>query len=341
MIGNFRNILYLFSLSPSMLVIAGNSNGGIFTLGNLVYSLVFLAIIEWVTPPLLSNKHTNKHDIIPQFIILLHIPVQVITLGSLFWGIHENIIQGPWVFCAALSTGLTSGTSAIVVSHELIHQKNKTYQALGRFLLFTAGNIYFFVEHLRVHHKWVATSKDHSTAHLGESVYAFFIRSTLGQIKGAYTLEKDRLTKENAFHISLENYVVRQICLQVLVLSVLFITLGIYGLLAWLTQAFFANFLLEYVNYIQHYGLVRDEKQRQSDEHSWDSEQFVSRFVLVDLSRHADHHTHASKPYHTLTHSEISPKLPSGYAGLFFIAAIPALWRKMMDKRLVSANTAV
>jgi alkane 1-monooxygenase len=334
MTGNLRNILYLLSLSPSILVIVGNLNGGIFTLSNLVYSLIFRAIIEWITPAFLSNKHTKKTDIIPQFIILLHIPVQVISLGSLFWGIQQNIIQGPWIFCAALSTGLTSGTSAIVISHELIHQKSKAYQALGRFLLFTAGNIYFFIEHLKVHHKWVATSKDHSTAKLGESIYAFFVRSTVGQIKGAYSLEKERLTKENAYHISLENYVVRQICLQVLVLAILFITLGIYGPLAWLTQAFFANFLLEYVNYIQHYGLVRDEKQRQSDEHSWDSEQFVSRFILVDLSRHADHHTYASKPYHTLAHSEKSPKLPSGYAGLFFIAAIPALWRKVMDVRL-------
>ena len=334
MTGNLRNTLYLLSLSPSILVIAGNLYGGIFTLSNLVYSLVILAIIEWLTPPFLSNIHTKKVDIIPQFIILLHIPVQVITLGSLFFGIHENIIQGPWVFCAALSTGLTSGTSAIVISHELIHRKSKLNQALGRFLLFTAGNIYFFIEHLKIHHKWVATAKDHSTAIKGESIYAFFVRSTFGQIKGAYTLEKERLTKENAFSVSLENYVVRQICLQILVIAFLYITLGIYGPLAWLTQAFFANFLLEYVNYIQHYGLIRDEKQRQSDEHSWDSEQFVSRFVLVDLSRHADHHTYASKPYHTLTHSEISPKLPCGYAGLFFIAATPPLWRKVMDNRI-------
>lgn len=334
MTGNIRNTLYLLSLSPSMLVIAGNLYGGIFTLSNLVYSLVFLAIIEWLTPAFISNEHTKKTDSIPQFILLLHAPVQIISLCSLFWGIHENIIQGPWVFCAALSTGLTSGTSAIVISHELIHRKSKLNQALGRFLLFTAGNIYFFIEHLKIHHKWVATSKDHSTALKGESIYTFFVRSTFGQIKGAYTLEKERLTKENAFSISLENYVVRQIGLQILVIAFLYITLGIYGPIAWLIQAFFANFLLEYVNYIQHYGLVRDEKQRQSDEHSWDSEQFVSRFVLVDLSRHADHHTYASKPYHTLTYSNKSPKLPCGYAGLFFIAATPPLWRKVMDKRI-------
>jgi alkane 1-monooxygenase len=63
--------------------------------------------------------------------------------------------------------------------------------------------------------------------------------------------------------------------------------------------------------------------------HSWQSNKFVSRFVLVDLSRHADHHYYASKPFHTLISYEKSPVLPGGYASLILPALIPFWWRKL------------
>jgi alkane 1-monooxygenase len=95
-----------------------------------------------------------------------------------------------------------------------------------------------------------------------------------------------------------------------------------------------ANFLLEYVNYIEHYGLTRRENERVNEMHSWQSDSIVSRFLLVDLSRHADHHYYAAKPFHTLDSHVKSPELPSGYAGLFFVAAIPPLWFKLIDNRI-------
>ncbi len=333
-----RNSLYVFSLSPAIAVILGNFYGGIYTISNLVYSLVILGVLEWITPAFLSNKHTEKEDVIPKLVLYLHLPFQFFSLMSLFYGLYNHSLGSIWIFVAAFSTGLNSGTSAIVVAHEFIHCKKSWERQMGKLLLFSAGNIYFFIEHLIVHHKWVATEKDHATAKYGENLYHFFIRSVIGQIIGAYNQESLRLKAENKTAFSIHNYVIRQIILQGLFIIILFFTLGFIGVVAWFVQCLVANFLLEYVNYIQHYGLTRDEKQRTMEEHSWESNQFASRFVLVDLSRHADHHYYASKPYHTLIHYEKSPKLPSGYSGMFFIAAIPILWRKMVHQRLKEYN---
>ncbi len=331
-----RNSLYLFSLLPAIAVIFGNLNGGIFTLSNTVLTLGVLGILEWITPAFLSNNHSPKQDDMPKLILYAHIPLQLISVLSLFYGIYFKTISENWVIAAAFSTGLNTGTSAIVVAHEFIHCRKSIDRFFGKFLLFTAGNIYFYIEHLVVHHRWVGTDKDNATAKYGESLYSFFVRSAFGQIKGAYRIESERLKALGKYHISVKNYVLRQIGLQLIAVVIIYYFLGILFLWAWIIQCFLAGFLLEYVNYIQHYGLTRDEKQRTSELYSWESNQFASRFFLVDLSRHADHHYYASKPYHTLINYDLSPKLPSGYAGLFFVAAIPFLWRNLIHRSLAA-----
>jgi alkane 1-monooxygenase len=331
---NLRNYLYFFSLTPALVCVFGNTAGGIYTLSNFFYSLVFLGLIEWLTKPISGNEATAKDDYVPKAILFLHIPFQLLSISSLIYGIGSGQIEGQWIWTAALSTGINSGSSAIVVSHELIHQKNKLAQFLGRWLLFTAGNMYFFVDHLRVHHKWVGTAKDHASAQKGENLYFFFLRSSLGQWRGAIKLESERLKKENKSNFLLNHYVYRQFLLHGLLDTFLVWYGGFFLLLVWIFHCVVANFLLEYVNYVQHYGLTRTENTRVTELHSWDSDCFVSRFLLVDLSRHADHHYYASKPYHTLINYDKSPKMPSGYAGLFFIAAIPPLWFAVMNKRI-------
>lgn len=329
-----RNALYLFSLSPAVFCIAGNLLGSYYTLGNLVYSLGVLAILEWLTKPISSNEASPKEDVMPALVLYLHIPFQLASIGSFIYGLGSNQISGIWMFAAAISTGINTGSSAIVVAHEFIHRKEPFKQFLGRWLLFTAGNMYFFIDHLRVHHKWVGTPKDHATARKGESLYAFFMRSALGQWAGAIKLENERLKKEGKANYGFNHYVYRQFLLHAILDTCLVFYGGWMLLGIWVFHCVVANFLLEYVNYVQHYGLSRPENKRVTEEHSWDSDLFVSRFVLVDLSRHSDHHYYASKPYHTLVNYENSPKMPSGYAGLFFFAAVPPLWFGLMDKRI-------
>lgn len=333
--GRLRNILYLLSLTPAVTVVFGNLYGGYFTLLNLIYSLGILGVSEWILPVSKSNQHTPKSDVWPALILYLHLPAQLLALASLCVGVAQNVITGPWIVCAVLSTGLNSGSSAIVVAHELIHRKRKIEQGMGKILLFMAGNTYFYVEHLRVHHKWVGTAKDHVTARFGESLYKFFIRSVYSQFISAFRIESERCKRDGTLSAWLGHYVVVNLFLHTLLLILLFVFFNITGVMVWLGQCVIANFLLEYVNYIEHYGLKRSENERVQAQHSWDSDQFASRFVLVDLSRHADHHAHAAKPYHTLSYSPASNKLPSGYSGMFFIAAIPPLWRSIIHKRML------
>jgi alkane 1-monooxygenase len=115
--------------------------------------------------------------------------------------------------------------------------------------------------------------------------------------------------------------------------------LGKLSFWAYLVQSVVAVILLEYVNYIEHYGLKREKGKKVDVQHSWQSDTVSSRFMLFELSRHSDHHLKASKPYYTLESHQEAYILPSGYFGMFYIALIPPLWFRMVNP-IITKRTA-
>jgi alkane 1-monooxygenase len=108
-------------------------------------------------------------------------------------------------------------------------------------------------------------------------------------------------------------------------------------------QAVVGFSLLEVVNYMEHYGMLRQkvgEGDRQRYErvlpsHSWNSNNIATNVLLYHLQRHSDHHANPTRRYQTLRDFEESPVLPTGYAGMIVLAIVPAVWRRVMDQRVV------
>ena len=327
-----RNLSYFWSLLPGLITIGGNWAGGPWAFSNVIFVLGVLCILEWFVPENTSNVH-SENATIPNLILYTHVLLQILCLLSLIYSIKMGRVSGVQIVGAAISTGFHSGTSAIVVSHELIHRKNALLRFFGKLLLFSSGNIYFYIEHLRVHHKWVGTDRDPATAKRNESLYQFFIRSMFGQIKSAFLLESKRLGPSSIPNF-FRNEIVQNGLLQLLFLGSIYYFFGIMMLMVFALQILIANFLLEYTNYIEHYGLSRKENERVKEDLSWQTDKIISRFLLIDLSRHSDHHFVASKPYHTLKSHAGSPVLPGGYASSIYLALIPSLWFKIVNSAL-------
>lgn len=129
-----------------------------------------------------------------------------------------------------------------------------------------------------------------------------------GQITNAWRLEKERLTIENKNPLG--NAVLKNSLLLITLLSGLYLGFGFMGVAVYLLHILIANFLLEYTNYIEHYGLSRKENERVKEDLSWQTDKVISRFFLIDLSRHSDHHYYASKPFHTLKAMSKVPNCP-------------------------------
>jgi alkane 1-monooxygenase len=102
--------------------------------------------------------------------------------------------------------------------------------------------------------------------------------------------------------------------------------------------------LLEVVNYMEHYGMLRQkvgvgERQRYErvdPSHSWNSNNIATNVLLYHLQRHSDHHANPTRRYQTLRDYEESPVLPTGYAGMIVLTIVPAIWRRVMDPRVLA-----
>lgn len=220
-------------------------------------------------------------------------------------------------FVGVFLVGVNSGYSGIVVAHELIHRAEWHRHQLGRLLLCSVLYEHFATEHIRGHHSRVGTPEDPATARFGESAFAFFRRTVPAQFRSAWRLEKKRLgDSEMSWRDPrmLRNRLVHGLVVEWGVALGILVFAGLGGFVIYVLQAFIAVRLLEAVNYFEHYGLTRANRRVQPVD-SWDTDSWFTLYTLVGLSRHADHHAYASRPYQQLRYFEESPKLRYGYFG--------------------------
>lgn len=241
----------------------------------------------------------------------------------------------------ALSTGVVGGF-CINAGHELGHKKERIERWLAKLVLAPTAYGHFYVEHNRGHHRDVATPDDPASARMGESIWRFIVREWPGAWRRAWILEHERMQREGRAVLSLHNDIVQTSLITLALWIALIAWLGIAVLPFLLLAAAWANFQLSSANYIEHYGLLRlrdaqGRFERCQPRHSWNSNSLVSNWVLFHLQRHSDHHANAARRYQALRHFDEAPQLPTGYFGMFLLAYVPALWFRVMDRRLLAA----
>jgi alkane 1-monooxygenase len=234
------------------------------------------------------------------------------------------------------SIGIVSGGVGISVAHELGHKHARLQRVLAKLALMPVAYGHFFVEHNRGHHVRVATPEDPASARYGESFYAFFPRVLIGSIRSAWGLEKARLAKQGRSPWHWRNDNLQAWGGTALLYSALVAWLGWTVLPFLLLQALYGASLLESVNYVEHYGLLRQKLpdgryEPCRPEHSWNNNHIVTNLSLYHLQRHSDHHAHASRSYQALRHFDESPALPAGYGTMIVLAYLPPLWFKVMN----------
>ncbi len=266
------------------------------------------------------------------------VPLQFIVLAYFLLVIQQPIPFYEWLGNVT-AMGLACGVIGINAAHELGHRLTKYEQNMSKVLLLTSLYMHFFIEHNRGHHKHVSTDEDPASAKYGESLFAFHLRSISGSWLSAWKLEAQQLKRQGHSFWSWHNEMLRFQTIQLLFLAVIGVVFGGQALLAFLAAAMIGILLLETVNYIEHYGLRRKKTERGYERtmhiHSWNSNHPIGRLLLLELSRHSDHHYVASRKYPILRHFDDSPQMPTGYPGMMLLAAIPPLWFSVMHRRIL------
>jgi alkane 1-monooxygenase len=237
----------------------------------------------------------------------------------------------PWWSWPALVLGVgTINGGAIALGHELGHKQSRIEQVFGSLANNAVGYAHFRIEHNRGHHTWVATPEDPASARFGESIYCFAAREIPGAFARGWRNEAERLTRRGQPVWSLHNEILLGFALTGLVAAAL---VAIFG---WSVAPFILGhhlvgwYALTQANYVEHYGLAREKGPNGrykpvEPRHSWNTNHIISNLMTFHLQRHSDHHANPLRPYQSLRNYDDLPRLPSGYPGMYVLAAIPAL----------------
>jgi alkane 1-monooxygenase len=269
------------------------------------------------------------------------LPLQLVAFFVGFWLMTRNgglpVIDRIGI---AITLGSLNGV-AINTAHELGHKKEHLERWFARVALAPSGYGHFFIEHNRGHHVRVATPEDPASSRLGESFWAFWPRTVSGSLRNSWRLERTRLRRMDKHVLSLRNDVLNAWAMTVVLWATVIALFGV-GVLPYLAiQGVFAFSLLEAVNYLEHYGLVRQQLpngrwERVNPRHSWNNNHVVTNLFLYQLQRHSDHHANPTRRYQALRHFDESQQLPSGYASMIVLCYFPPLWRRVMDRRVLA-----
>ncbi len=275
-------------------------------------------------------------------VTLVWAPLQFLTVfGILFYVTQSGHLHWAeeWALFAGL--GIVSGTIGINYSHELMHQKPKVERWLADVLLAMVLYSHFRSEHLLVHHRYVATPRDPVSARYNEHFWRFFPRVLRESYTSAFKAEAAMLARKGEPWHDRSNPFWRFWLMQA-VFALLAVALGgVWGLSLFATQAFWAVFQLELVNYVEHYGLTREhlgdgKYEHVKPRHSWNAAHNASNWLLINLQRHSDHHYKPDRRFPLLQNyeKEEAPQLPFGYPVMTMAALSPTVWRRVMNPRV-------
>lgn len=249
--------------------------------------------------------------------------------------IQANTAWYEW-FAGAVAGAFLFGAGGTNVGHELTH---RTYSPrdmiLGRWMLAFTGDASFAIEHVYGHHKNLGTPVDPATAQRGDIVYTFVIRSWLGGYASAWRLEKQRLAKFNqSVWNPIHSRMMRGNLMTLSLYAGAFYIGGWMGLLMFWIMSAGGKTLLEIVNFMEHYGIVRRPEDKVEPRHSWNTNASMSTALLYALTRHSHHHAEADQEYWNLRSYQHAPMMPTGYLGTIILTLIPPLYERLMVKQL-------
>jgi alkane 1-monooxygenase len=344
---------YLWLLSLTSPIIPAIGVWLYFVAGNNPLMLALPLIYTFVGVPLLDLTFGEDHHNPPEEVVaamskdnyyrfLLYVAIALLYADFLVvaWFIGTHSVPW-WAFITlTLATGFASSGS-LLIGHELGHKANSLDRNAAQVVCAVVGYGHFCIEHNRGHHVQVATPEDLASSRMGESIYRFVRREIPGALKRGWANESARLLQEGKSVWSIHNAILQSWSITLVIAIVLVAMYGWIMVPFLLIHHYYGWYGLTQANYVEHYGLLRQKLPNGRYElceprHSWNTNHIFSNLTSFHLQRHSDHHANALRPYQSLRDFPNLPRLPSGYPGSFVLATIPALWFRVMDRKLLA-----
>lgn len=326
-----------------MVVLAlGIWGGGYWILMPIVFLMALIPLLDWVTGWQAEGRF-EKSDFSVSQTTLLRWNTRLFAVfyaSAVVYVVMSVDRYSEWeVGLLIAAVGLAGGIT-FSAAHELLHAKGKIDQVLQKIATVLLFYPHYKLIHVYSHHRHVGTDHDENTAWLNESIYAYMVRTIPGSMGRCWKLgaKPRRPSAKHSFPAGfLINEMVPNVATQALMVLGVYLLSGWRGLIFYGGHLLVAHTLLESVNYIQHYGLLRKRQDGQYEktgpEHSWDTYHFFTSYATFRVGHHSFHHV-SMRPYYLLDPEPEAPKLPVGYFWAIPIVLVPPLWRRWINPRI-------
>lgn len=286
-----------------------------------------------------DHEHAKAVETDPAYRSVLH-SFAAVHLASL---VSSCYVAGtfdlhPLAFTGLILSQAAAGGVMLTVVHELVHSRHKADHLLASTLLCTVNYMWWSLGHM-AHHLNVGKYDDPATARRGETLYEFIPRSIIGHLRDGAAMERQRLNAKGIAPWSPRSRLVWWAVCPLTMAAACFTASGPGGLIMLMGQAAGSVLLLEVVNYLEHFGLERQQLdngrwEKVQAKHSWNANWIATSAITFRLQRHADHHLTSSRPYQALQDIDEAPQLPASYPAMAILALFPGLFFDVMNPRL-------
>lgn len=351
-----------YFLAPVFILLA---MGGVFIGGPWVWTGVFLLGLAIILDTVIStrtmgagfddNGESNGIASLQNGVMYFMLVVFVLLQLNIAWRIYEYTtgvplgmtehfgiavyqgMTGLQMVGASISSGIFAGIG-IIYGHELAHTKGFSF-VIARWMMALSGSSHFCYAHVYNHHLELGCDDDPATAPRGRSLYGHLGLSYLGQSKFLYGMEKQRLERLGVPFLSWQNRWIRGYAMSLPTIFLFWFAGAWVGVACLAVVWMISNFELEALNYLEHYGLIREKGQPIDYRHSWDNSTALTSWFFIEIGRQADHHDRGETHFWEL--DEVgAPNSGHGYFCLFALALLPPVFHKLMKRELLAWDEA-
>ena len=244
---------------------------------------------------------------------------------------YQSGISGFNLIGSVLSAGLWAGLG-IIYGHELSHNRKEGF-LVSRLIMALSGASHFTYAHVYNHHLDLGHEDDPATAPRGRNVYSHAWLSHAGQSQYSYDLEREKLKKQKKSFFSLSNKWILGYLYSLPSILLFVWAGGVLGVLSLTVIWAISNFLLEALNFMGHYGLIREKGKPVEHRHSWDNDNLFTSWFFIEIGRQGDHHVRGETYFWELDDVD-APNYGIGYFSLFVLTLFPPVFRRFTQKLL-------
>lgn len=294
-----------------------------------------ITVLDTLLPPDFRQRRIGVPRWVMDIPLWMVVGLAFVLMGLFLVGLndwHDGGDTSGWaVLGMAITITLTNVVPGVTVYHELLHRRHGFPIAVSKVMLSFLLDANRDVAHRITHHVELNTPADPDTPYRGQTMYSFIWTATIGALKDSLVGSYRSLRKRELSLFHYRNAAYSEFGMLAIFLALGWLAASWQGSLIVFAVLCASKAVLEGINFLQHYGLVRVPGSSIRLHHAWNHQGYLIRPLGCEISTHIHHHFDTQHRYFELKPEPDAPQMPSALF-CFVLCWIPPLWTNKIAK---------